>query len=158
DCRRLVATATARLELRAELAAQQDRLRTLHANGAHRTAPRRGAATPRGDGAARRRSAGLLAFCERPDLNSSLVTNGDLGVKGWALSRAGIRGVEALVDGEPRGTITYGALRVDVAADYSDYPDAERCGFVGTVPIKGLADGPHTLLLCVTAQDGRRAE
>lgn len=101
----------------------------------------------------------ILGACERPPANSEVVSDGVLIVSGWVLSQAGIVGLDARIDGEPRGRIRYGAMqRPDVAALYPGYPDGEQCGFVGEIPVDDLPNGKHQLTIEVSAHDGNRIE
>jgi GT2 family glycosyltransferase len=79
-------------------------------------------------------------------------------VSGWALAPSGIRSVEVFIDGDPRGRIAYGALRPDIAKRRRQYADADHCGFSGSVPLRGLDERSHELVLLVTANDGQTLE
>jgi hypothetical protein len=98
--------------------------------------------------------------CTHPGLAFRTAIGDELVVRGWALAPFGVRRVEAFVDGS-RGTRLAFGLPVeggDLAASYPGYPDVTNCGFAGTVPLTGLADGEHRLLIRVEALDNRRAE
>jgi GT2 family glycosyltransferase len=79
-------------------------------------------------------------------------------VSGWVLSPSGIRSLEVTVDGESRGRVDYGALRPDIAKRRRQYPDADHCGFSGSVPLFGLPASSHELAVLVTANDGKQLE
>jgi O-antigen biosynthesis protein len=79
-------------------------------------------------------------------------------VSGWVLSPSGIRSLNVTIDGEPRGRVDYGALRPDIAKRRRQYPDADHCGFSGSVPLFGLPAGSHELAVLVTANDGQQLE
>ncbi len=100
----------------------------------------------------------VLAACDKPAPYTRTVVRDRLMVVGWALSPSGVRDVATFVDGESLGSVAYGALRPDVALSHPDYPSSDHCGFTGSVPVDGLADGEHLLLVRVTAFDGQRAE
>ena len=101
----------------------------------------------------------LLAFLDRPALVRPTPVKAEyLGVWGWALSSSGIAAVETFVDGAPRGKVSYGSLRPDVAATYPTFPGVEHSGFVGTLPVEDLAPGPHRLVVRITAADDKRTE
>ena len=100
----------------------------------------------------------ILGMVERPSRLPEIVTEEILVVSGWVLSRAGIFRVEALIDGEVRGNVQFGLPRPDAAALHPGFPDGEECGFFGAVPVEDLEDSAHSLLLRVTAKDGRQAE
>ena len=79
-------------------------------------------------------------------------------VSGWALAPSGIRSVEVFVDGDPRGRIADGALRPDIAKRRRQYDNADHCGFSGSIPLQGLDECSHELLILVTANDGQTFE
>jgi hypothetical protein len=98
--------------------------------------------------------------CTHPGLAFRTALGDELVVRGWALAPFGVRRVEAFVDGA-RGTRLSFGLPVqgrDLAAAYPGYPDVANCGFAGTMPLTGLADGEHRLLIRVEALDNRRAQ
>ena len=101
----------------------------------------------------------ILAWADRPIPGMrNVVTEGHLPVLGWALSADGIERVEAVIDGTPRGVLTYGSLRPDVPAVYPEFPDVEHCGFVGIVPVPGLETGPHQAVIRVVSGAGNQVE
>ncbi|MFN8591508.1 MAG: glycosyltransferase [Thermomicrobiales bacterium] len=79
-------------------------------------------------------------------------------VSGWALASSGIRSLTVLVNGEPRGSLHYGALRPDAAKRRRQYPNADHCGFAGSIPLAGLSSGTHELVVVITANDGQSLE
>lgn len=79
-------------------------------------------------------------------------------VTGWAMAPAGIRSLEALVDGEPRGRVDPGALRPDIGKRRRQYANADHSGFSGSAPMQGLEPGSHDLTVLVTANDGQQLE
>ena len=84
----------------------------------------------------------ILAFVDRPVPGQrTIVTEGHLPVRGWAVSSDGIAHVAALIDGNPQGVLTYGMLRPDVPAVYPEFPDVEHAGFIGVVPLPGTRAG-----------------
>jgi GT2 family glycosyltransferase len=98
--------------------------------------------------------------CTHPGLAFPTALGDELVVRGWTLAPFGVRRVEAFVD-DDRGTRLVFGLPVqagDLAAAYPGYPDVANCGFAGTIPLTGLADGEHRLLIRVEALDNRRAE
>lgn len=69
-----------------------------------------------------RTSGRILAYLDRPALTRRTIVKEEyLGVWGWAWSSAGIREIAA-VDGPPRGKISHGTFRPDVAATYPGPP------------------------------------
>jgi GT2 family glycosyltransferase len=100
----------------------------------------------------------VIGRIDQPVRGSLFVPREIVAVSGWALAPSGIRSIEAFIDGAPRGRLGYGALRPDIAKRRRQYADADHCGFSGVLPMFGLADGHHELLLVVTAHDGQRLE
>jgi GT2 family glycosyltransferase len=100
-------------------------------------------------------SSPIRGHWDHPSRNPVTVGGGHLTPIGWAVSRAGIEDVQVFVDGQPRQSLTYGALRPDVAAAHPEFPDATHSGFIGTVSLEGLADGEHSLVVRVRGRDGR---
>ncbi|MDQ2653132.1 MAG: glycosyltransferase, partial [Chloroflexota bacterium] len=79
-------------------------------------------------------------------------------VSGWVMAPPGIRSIEPLIDGQPRGRIDYGALRPDIGKRRRQYPNADHCGFSGSIPMHGLEPGNHELLVRITSNDGKTLE
>ena len=79
-------------------------------------------------------------------------------VSGWVMAPPGIRSIEPLIDGQPRGRIDYGALRPDIGKRRRQYPNADHCGFSGSIPMHGLEPGNHELLVRITSNDGNTLE
>ena len=103
----------------------------------------------------------ILAFVDRPVPGQrTIITEGHLPVRGWALSSDGIAHVEALIDGNPQaqGVLTYGMLRPDIPAVYPEFPDVEHSGFIGVVPLPGLEPGAHRAVIRVTSHKGNQVE
>lgn len=101
----------------------------------------------------------IIGELERPSRESEVITNGVLTVSGWVLSKAGIAGIDASINWEPRGVINYGALlRPDVAVLHPDYANGENCGFLGEIPVHDLENGHHHLAVRITARDGQTVE
>jgi GT2 family glycosyltransferase len=98
--------------------------------------------------------------CTHPGLAFRTAIGGELVVRGWALAPFGVRRVEAFVDGSQGTRLAFGLpiQGEELAAAYPGYPDVANCGFAGEMPLTGLADGEHRLLIRVEALDNRRAE
>ena len=79
-------------------------------------------------------------------------------VSGWVMAPPGIRSIEPLIDGSPRGRIDYGALRPDIGKRRRQYPNADHCGFSGSIPMHGLEPGNHELVVRITSNDGKTLE
>jgi len=105
------------------------------------------------------RTAGLeeiLACCDYPGTTRTKTASKTLTVLGWALARSGVRAVDTFVDDRPYGHCAYGALRSDVGINHPEYPESEHCGYVGTVFVSGLEEGPHQLTVRITAENGKQ--
>lgn len=96
---------------------------------------------------------GVLLTCDQPAPGHHADGRQALEVSGWAIAAAGIDRIESSVNGEPRGTVTAGSARPDVAAAHPDLPGAAQSGFTGTIPLDGLPPGDHTLHLRAIATD-----
>ncbi|MFT4036881.1 MAG: glycosyltransferase [Thermomicrobiales bacterium] len=79
-------------------------------------------------------------------------------VSGWAMAPSGLRSIEPFIDGAPRGRIDGGALRPDIGKRRRQYPNADHCGFSGSIPMHGLEPGNHDLVVRITANDGQQLE
>src|SRR5215213_5357864 len=100
----------------------------------------------------------VIGRLDQPHRGAIFIPSESLIVYGWVLAPSGIQRIEAFVDGESRGRIDHLVLRPDIAKRRRQYADADHCGFSGTVPLFGLTEGSHELLVLVTANDGRQLE
>ena len=101
----------------------------------------------------------LIAFVDRPLPGSpAVVGEGSLGLRGWALSTAGVVAVEAVIGGEVRGALRLGMLRPDVPRVYPEFPQVEHCGFVGVVPVSDVPPGNHVVTIRVRGGNGEQIE
>jgi O-antigen biosynthesis protein len=100
----------------------------------------------------------VIGRLDRPNRGTIFIPSESIIVNGWALAPSGIQRVEAFVDGDSRGRIDHGVLRPDIAKRHRQYANADHCGFSGTVPMTGLTQGNHELLVVITANDGRQLE
>ena len=64
--------------------------------------------------------------------NNSVVTDGNLKIRGWALDEAGVKEVRVYIDNKDFGTVTYGTTRADVNNAYPGYSSGNNAGFDGT--------------------------
>ena len=85
----------------------------------------------------------LVVTLEEPAVG--LVHMGVGNLRGWAISSAGIRKVEAFLDGKFLAEIPYGGARGDVGAAFPDIDDAGLSGFGMSLNYSGLSAGTHTL-------------
>jgi O-antigen biosynthesis protein len=97
----------------------------------------------------------VIGRLDQPHRGAIFIPRETIIVSGWVLAPSGIERIEAFVDGEARGRIDHRVLRPDIAKRRRQYADADHCGFSGTVPLFGLTEGSHELLVLVTANDGR---
>jgi GT2 family glycosyltransferase len=100
----------------------------------------------------------VIGRLDQPHRGAIFIPRESIVVSGWVLAPSGIERIEAFVDGEARGRIDHRVLRPDIAKRRRQYADADHCGFSGTVPLFGLTEGSHELLVLVTANDGRQLE
>jgi GT2 family glycosyltransferase len=100
----------------------------------------------------------IVGMVESPGRLPDVITDGVLIVSGWAMTAAGDVMIEAIIDGESRGTVSYGESRLDAAALYPGYPAGEHCGFRGKIAVHELLDGMHELTVRISASDGAQAE
>ncbi len=103
---------------------------------------------------------GFRLEVDMPQLTGGAVAHpvaGMLTIQGWSLAAARIVAVEVFVDGERKGAAHYGLARADVAEAHPARDDALRSGFVFLCPLRGLANGPHTVRLLARAADGETA-
>ncbi|OJW28128.1 MAG: hypothetical protein BGO51_24865 [Rhodospirillales bacterium 69-11] len=81
--------------------------------------------------------------------------SGRLTIEGWVLARAGIEGIEVLLDGQRLGNAHYGLARQDVGLAFPEWQDSLRSGYAFHCPPRVLKDGPHQVQLVVRAKDGQ---
>jgi hypothetical protein len=75
-------------------------------------------------------------------------------VSGWAVSDREIVSVEAFIDGASLGLVPYGGSRLDVAAAFPQYPDAEHSGWAMKWNFALHEPGEHVLTIVITEDDG----
>tara|TARA_B100000035_G_scaffold262366_1_gene233741 strand:- start:183 stop:1688 length:1506 start_codon:yes stop_codon:yes gene_type:complete len=86
-----------------------------------------------------------------------LVHMGVGNLRGWAVSSAGIRRVEAFLDGEFLGEIPYGGARSDVGLAFPDLDDSDQSGFSMAFNYSGLTVGTHTIEVVAHSLDNKTA-
>jgi ADP-heptose:LPS heptosyltransferase/GT2 family glycosyltransferase len=94
---------------------------------------------------------------DTPSLTAGTMTQlvtGRLTIEGWVLARAGIHGIDVLIDEQTVGAAHVGLPRPDIAAAYPDWPEALRCGFAFVFPQHSLRDGDHIVKLRIRAKNG----
>ena len=96
-----------------------------------------------------------IVCIDTPD--SSKINKADLlKVKGWSISKAGIKNVSVIIDGKNYGNVNYGLIRTDVAAAFPAYNNSNS-GFEGNIDISSLSDGNHVLEVVATTNDNKEA-
>ena len=86
-----------------------------------------------------------------------LVHMGIGNLRGWAISSAGIRKVEAFLDGELLGEIPYGGAREDVGLVFPGIDDSDQSGFSMSFNYSGLSAGTHTIEVVAHSFDNKTA-
>ncbi len=89
-----------------------------------------------------------------PQLVAGAVANpvrGNLEIAGWAVARNGVGSIEIAVDGEPLTKAFTGVRRLDVYAQFGDWPGALTSGFTALLSHRSLPIGSH--VLSVTLRD-----
>ena len=86
-----------------------------------------------------------------------LVHMGVGNLRGWAVSSAGIRKVEAFLDGELLGEIPYGGAREDVGLVFPGIDDSDQSGFSMSFNYSGLSAGTHTIEVVAHSFDNKTA-
>lgn len=74
-------------------------------------------------------------------------------VSGWAVSDRKIVSIEAFIDGSSLGPVPYGGSRLDVAAAFPAYPDAEFSGWAMKWNYALHEPGEHLLTIVITEDD-----
>jgi hypothetical protein len=98
-------------------------------------------------------TAGDIQFSLEEPFNGSIYS-GVTNIRGWAVSSAGIRNVELLVDGVSNGNIPSGGRRVDVGNAYPTYPNSSQSGFSMIFNYSNLTVGAHTFSVNVIDNQG----
>jgi hypothetical protein len=86
-----------------------------------------------------------------------LVHMGVGNLRGWAVSSAGIRKVEAFLDGEFLGEIPYGGARTDVGLAFPDIDGSDQSGFGMSFNYSGLSAGTHSIEVVAHSIDNKTA-
>ena len=97
----------------------------------------------------------LEVTLEEPDFG--LVQMGVGNLRGWAVSSAGIRKVEAFLDGEFLGEIPYGGARGDVGLAFPDINGSDQSGFSMAFNYSELSAGTHTIEVVAHSIDNKTA-
>jgi SAM-dependent methyltransferase len=96
---------------------------------------------------------GAAMWCEAPALDGSVVADGELELRGWAIAPAGIARVLVTVDGSRRLRALYGLPRSDLRRAFGDELAAD-CGFALRLDPEELPPGRHELAVVAVAADG----
>ena len=77
-------------------------------------------------------------------------------VSGWALDESGIAEVSVTFDDGQKPFVKTGVDFPGVRAQYPNYPDTEKAGYIFSIP--KMSPGPHTLTVHVKARNGGTTE
>ncbi|MDO4925306.1 MAG: N-acetylmuramoyl-L-alanine amidase [Turicibacter sp.] len=86
--------------------------------------------------------------------NNSVVTDGNLKIRGWALDQVGVKEVRVYIDNKDFGPVTYGTTRVDVNKAYPGYSSGNNAGFDATIDVSSLTSGNKKVVVKITSNDG----
>jgi len=121
-------------------------------------APAEQVARPRGLAAAGAEA--IKSYLDTPaiqDGHAREPVRGFMALNGWAIARAGIAGVEVIVDGQSQGHAYFGIRREEVQAAFPDR-DALLSGFAMLVPPQVLKPGRHDVQVVVRDKAGNLEE
>ena len=90
--------------------------------------------------------------------NNSVVTDGNLKIRGWALDEVGVKEVRVYIDNKDYGTVTYGTTRTDVNNVYPGYSSGNNAGFDGVIDVSSLTSGNKNVVIKITSNDGTSKE
>jgi len=109
--------------------------------------------------------AGIRFYLDTPTLAAgetgqiaTETVRGFLSLAGWALSPAGIAGIEVFLDGISLGEAFYGIRREDIGRAFPTMANALLCGFAMLVSPQVLRRGQHEIRLIVRDKAGASAE
>jgi ADP-heptose:LPS heptosyltransferase len=106
-------------------------------------------------------SEALKLHIDKPELidgSAERPVRGTLLIEGWALARDGVASVDIGVDGDHLGPANYGSRRLDVAAVFPDWGNAERSGFTAWIPQRRFSTGRHAVQVKLRDRSGRTME
>ena len=86
--------------------------------------------------------------------DSTVITDGKLTIKGWALHAFGIKEIKVLVDNSQIATINTGISRPDIDSMYPGYFNGDVSGFEETIDISQLGTGNKTLEVIIVSGNG----
>ena len=86
--------------------------------------------------------------------DSTVITDGKLTIKGWALHAFGIKEIKVLVDNSQIATINTGISRPDIDSMYPGYFNGDVSGFEETIDISQLGTGSKTLEVIIVSRNG----
>ena len=76
-----------------------------------------------------------------------------LDVKGWALSKSGIKEIKIYVNNNYVKSADYGQARKDIAKQYGQYSEASNCGYSTSLDISDFPEGEITLKIVQVGND-----
>ena len=91
-----------------------------------------------------------MAFLNTPAENQTIAVG--TFVSGWAIDPSGIAQVSVTFDDGQKPFVKTGVDFPGVKAQYANYPDADKAGFIFAIP--KLSPGAHSLTVTVRAKSG----
>lgn len=88
-------------------------------------------------------------------INSVVVSNEKLYVRGWALNGTGIKEIKIFADGKYKGNASYGLNRPDVNATYPGYLNGDKSGYELTIDMSNIASGDRNIEVQAVGNDGK---
>jgi hypothetical protein len=85
---------------------------------------------------------------------AGVITDPEMVVSGWTLSKSGTRRVEIIVDGRERIEADIGVARPDVEGSLPGFPGNDKAGFDAKVALGHLPMGRHEIEIVVVDMDG----
>ncbi|GFP74265.1 N-acetylmuramoyl-L-alanine amidase [Clostridium fungisolvens] len=81
------------------------------------------------------------------DIKDEDSLSGELNISGWSLISTGTSRVQVLLDGSLLGDAQYGYSRKDVANSYSQYFEADNCGYNFKIAENSVSNGKHKITI-----------
>ena len=81
--------------------------------------------------------------------NGTVISDGKLNIKGWALHAFGIKEIKVYLEGELVGTLNTGINRSDVNEVYPGYYNGNNSGFEGNIDISRFGEGKKSVEIVI---------
>ncbi|WP_342985465.1 glucosaminidase domain-containing protein, partial [Clostridium saudiense] len=81
--------------------------------------------------------------------NGTVISDGKLNIKGWALHAFGIKEIKVYLEGELVGTLNTGINRSDVNEVYPGYYNGNNSGFEGSIDISRFGEGKKSVEIVI---------